>query len=719
MSSLFFDNQPSQNSYPEEELEPLWAIDLEDEDEVKRWGQRAFDLLNNYYESRDFMIYESIARYKGIYLQYEPVVGGARLIGERRKSNKEFPKIITNHLKSLVDNKVKMQVKYKPDVDLIPDSYGDYRDKLDCECAKKFLKSVHDFNHDDNLWPRFARRAILTGQSFVVPYWDDCVGQKDGKKTKSITLKRKNGENFTSESPIYMGEIRHRFPLTQFVRLFPSQDVEGCQGVMILSFPLTWELRAKYPDLQDEINSTREISYYDYNLCMNVPLPNRTLRMDFYIRSNDIIPDGLFFSMTPTTILEQPQDNPIPINDDAKGSMEFGDLPIIRLTDTDIDGDVNGYPSTLDIQHQQHVYDKLKTHMIMNVAYFCNPKWIAQKNSVQFKALETIPGLVIEHTGTIEPKLAVYNAITQDQFQLLALTLKDMENTFGIASATRGSPPPGTRATSQLYFYDEQEAEMNMPFKRKLDHAIEGVSTLDLALMAKYYTEGSKKRIINILGEDKRWQAEALDVSSLKRQYTVRVKASSNMPDSKYARLNALFELYSMNPNQATWDQLCEMIDFGQQEKLIDSAKAAVMSAEKENEQMQDGQDVKEPEPWEKQIDHWNVHIKLMQMPEFKSQDEAIKKRVIEHIGAHEVIMLGIGLTNPGYQQTLVQLGQFPMVAPVPPVNPQAQTMQYPQQPPPQNPVGAPRQAKGPGVAGALALPEEDQTQLATAGNRK
>lgn len=707
---LFFDSGPEGSQQQDDPIEPLWLIDPDDEEEVLKWGKRMYDLLDEYYQPRDQMIFESVSRYLGKYFRGEPRTSDRRMLyGDIRKRKNDFPRVITNHYKSLVDQKVSMQIKYKPDTDIIPDSWGQYQDKTDADAAKKFLKGVKDFNRADLLWPRFVRRSILTGQAFIVPEWNSRAGKRKGKETRSVTVKNSKDVSMSFDVPEYRGEICFRFPLSQHVRLFPSDSSANCTGMLIISYPDVHELKLHYPDKADKIKPGKNLDYFDYNYCEYKALENKCIQLEYYIRSNDAAPNGLYIKMTPDCLLEEVQDNPIPVNDESRESMEFGDLPCVRLTDTELDGDVNGYPSTLDIHHQQHIFDKLTTHFVMNVAYFCHPKWVAQKNTIKFKQLEDIPGLVVEHTGTTDPKLQVFSAITQDQFALRAAILEGMEKVFGVYSTSRGSPPPGTRAAAQLYYYDEQEAQLNAPFKRKFDHATEVLDILCLSLMSKHY-DGDSQRLVYLLGEDKKWLAESIDVSSLKRRFVVRSKAGSNLPDSKYARLNALFELYGMNPNETTWAQLMDMVDNGQQEKLIDNGKQAIIAAEKENEALQAGRDVASPSDFEPHIDHLKVHYKLLWSPEFKNQDKKIQTAVEDHVGAQEALLIAKSEMNQALKPMIqALLPMFPVLAPLPPVNPMAMM----QQPPPGAPGGqGPQRSKGVGPAEALGLQDDEQLKL-------
>jgi hypothetical protein len=704
MSNLFFD-RPQAQPGDQAGIAPLWTIDLESKEELLTWGRRAYELLTQEAIFRTAIQKELIALYRGRYIKYEPTVGGARIIGSRQGRKNDFPRVVTPHFFSLVEQKVAMQIKYRPETEPYPTSQ-EFQDKIDAIAAKKFLADIKNKNKADLLYTRFARRSILTGGSFVFPTWDASIGDTKGKATYSHTLEGKDGTKITIQGPERKGELVYRFPKTEDVFFFPATERACVPALMLRSYVNVWDLRARYPEKADEIIPTRDITTYDYNLCEELDLQDHVLVLEFYYRSSHACDAGMYFSMCPTCVLDEVQDNPIPR--DGKDALELGNLPCVYLSDIDVDGEIYGSPSALGMVDGQLLYDKLTTNFAMNIAFFCNPKWMFPKNSCDPKSLGNIPGLYVEYTST-PPELAVTPAITQDQFAMRASVLENMEKTFGVYSVSRGAPPPGTRAASQLYYYDEQEAQLNAPFKRKFDAAIEGLDALTLSIIAEKYA-GDKQRIVWILGSDNQWISETLDVSALKKPYTIRVKASSNLPDSKFARLNALFELYQMNPNQITWNQLMEMIDFGQQEKLIDYARMAVMTAERENELLQSGKDCPAPAAFEIHLDHWRVHSKLAQTPNFKWQPKEVQRAVEEHIGAHELFMLEIGNRNPIYREALMQIGQFPLYADFPPPNPAAAGAPGVEMPP--NPVGRPPTPEAPMPAEALAGEGVAQPQI-------
>lgn len=704
---FFFDDNSRTDDENRDYFPPLWTIDTKSDSELLKWGKRAAQALTEIHQSRQFMMRTMACAYRGYYYRKEPVSGEKRAF-RRDEKRPEFSRVVTHHILSLVEQKVAMQVKYKPETEPYPFSQ-ETKDKYAAICAKKFLKSCKDANKVDLLWPKFIRRAVVCGQAFILPEWDPYIGDKDGNKVRQVSYVGPDDASFKVDVPQRKGDIRIKFPQAENVYLFPATDAESCDGLMVVEYVDVWKLRAEYPHLKDEIIATRDLWDFDYNSLEENTLNNHVAVATFYVKPSRVCDAGIMFKMTPEVILTESKDDDyvqdLPIPREGTECFEFGNIPIIRLVDDEFDGDVNGVPSITRIARQGELYDSLTTQFAMNIAMYCQPKYKFRKGSCQVQQLANIPGLFVEFTDDKGPELMVNNALTQDQFLYRDSVLSNMEKTFGVFSVSRGSPPPGTRATSQLYFYDEQEQQLNAPFKRKFDSAVESLDTFLLAHMGEHYT-GDEERVVHILGQDNKWMAETLDTSVLKKRYTIRVKAGSNLPDSKSARLNALFELYDKNPNQQTWNQLMEMVDFGQQEKFIDYARVSVLAAESENEILMAGKECKSPERYELHIDHLKCHYKLVQSAEFKNQPDEVQTPVIEHIGAHEMLAMQIGQKNALYKQQLSMMGQFPIIAPEPITDPSLPPVP-PMEPMP-NPVGRPKGSgagKGP-AAGALA-PEE------------
>ena len=675
--ATFFDDKEAGDAFSS--IDPIWLVDYQTDSELLAWDKRTKEILYEKNRSRNERTKANISVYRGVYSSHEPVVGGARILG--RQNRQKYSKVVVAHSQDLVEQKVATQLKYKPNFELSPDSQ-ELSDKQHSIAAKRLLDSNDYWTGAPKDYHRAIRHAILAGQGWLMPYWSPYVGQQIGKQTEELSIRLKNGSSRELSLPVRAGDVMAEYVPDWEIFLFPAESLYKVSGFMREYVVHTDELRAQYPDVAEDILPSRGAISWNWNNLEDMPRDNHTICRAYYFKSDRFLPEGLQFLVTDTCVLVEPKSLDIP--PDCLEQEPLGNLPISRLTDIDIEGEIDGYPSFSFIAPLQNVFDMWFSLCLKNHFLFCHPKWAYQQNSVDIANFSN-GSLLLPHRSNVPPQLQIYQALTQDQLKFGEIIMTSMEKVIRISGVSRGAPPPGTRAAASLYFYDEQEQTANSIFRRKFEDFVVRFQTLKLALMSKFYDK-PKKRLVWVLGRNDEWLADSIDVSSLQKKYTIRVRSASNLPDSKFARIQALLDVSDRYPNVVTEDHILEMMDFGQQEKFIDYGRVSVMAAEAENEALMTGEEVPSPEPYEMQEAHWKTHVKLAQDPNFKKQPKKIQEEVEAHIGGHEIIMLVLGEKNPAYKQKLLTLDQFPLFALLPPPMPL--------------PPGAPPKLPGPGPTG-------------------
>lgn len=643
-----------------ESIDPVWTIDLENENELVQWDKRTSDYLLEKNRVRNAVARENVIRYRGMYSSIEPTIGGAMQLTQQRS---QFPKIVVNHSQDLVEQKIANQLKYKPNFDVTPDS-GELSDKQDSIVVKRLLDSINYWSGLPKQYHKVLRHSILAGQGWIYIYWDKCIG-KTTKKTEKIKLFMKDGSTSEVESPVKVGDVAYKIIPDWSVFTFPADSVEDCPGLMWQYEIHTDELKTLHPDKAHLIIPGAQVYSWNWNSLEDEPKKNHSIVREYFFKSSKYLPGGLHLKFTEDVLLQEPEEIDIPCEYIEQDPM--GNLPFARLTDVDVEGEVDGYPSFSFISQLQHIFDKWITLCHKNVFLFCHPKYIYPRNSVDPQQLSN-GSYGVGYTGPVAPQFQTYQALTQDLLKFGDIILGNMEKVMRIYGISRGNPPPGTRAAASLYFYDEQEQTANGVYKRKFEDFTVRVESLKLGLVSKYYGE-TPKRLIWTLGRSDEWIAESVDTKKLAKKYTVRIRSASNLPDSKFARIQALLDIAQQFPNAVTQEHIAEMLDFGQQEKFLDYARVSIMAAEGENERLMAGEKIPSAENFEYQIGHWKTHVRLAQDPNFRNQSAELQRHVKDHIMGHEAIMIELS-KNPYYKQQLLSLAQFPLFASLPPAMP-------------------------------------------------
>ena len=670
-------------------IQPVHSIDLENEEEVLDFTKQALEILSQggAVDRREWQRL-NLCRYKGYYSKYEPVIG-SRNTQAGAIPRQKWPRIVVNHTRDLIDQGVAKIMKIRPQTQFVPNN-GEYKDKISAQTAKKVVESIRNRYDYESMLTRSVRRAKIFGESFVQVHWNKNLGEltPEGKKLlkehqegKGPTVENKDGKKITARIFPKKGEVEIKLLDNDMVYVIPgpTTDPKDCPGVFILEYKHVFDVRAEYPELEDQIEPETTISYFDLNTLEESRLQDHCIIIHAWFRSSPLLPNGCYYKCLPNLMLEEPMDNPIPYTREMECS-DFGNLPIERLTEIDLEGYLHGWSGMADLNILQEQYDKITSLISRNIFLFCHPKWMVPRGGCNFEQLGN-GSFIVAYNGPVQPQLASYNAITSEVFSYWQALEQSMQKISGIYAHSRGEAPTGTRAASQLMIYDEQEEEHRSTFRKKLERLAVSIDAKILAIASKEY-QGEEERLMYVVGEHKEWIAEPFKLADLQKDYVVRILPSNALPENKAARIQTLLQINRYIPGLYSKEQLADAIDFGQHEKYIDYVQTAIVAAEAENELLMKGEDVEPPELYEDLINHWRIHAKMLQKRYFKQIPEEDQKRALDHVGGTEALMFIQGNQNPAFKQQIMMLSTFPLVYKMPP--PMPVPMGAP--PPPQGP---------------------------------
>lgn len=674
MTRPTFDTQEQIYNY--DVIKPIWSQEYKDKANLLEWTGQAFDLLLDSQREKIQVMRDNVARYKGVYPSSEPVIGG-RDLPQRLQAN---PRIVANHFKDLVEQKVTKITKQKSQTAVVPASEG-IDDIIDADISTEVLSSVKYDNGYDNLLARAARLSILSGNAFLYQHWDRFRGdlhpdwKEKVKKNEKVVLKDKDGDPILDASgneievtePIYQGDIAFELRTIANTFLSPCDSPQQTEWVILLDYIAVEKLKKDYPGV--EVTADDKATYFNPNTLVEQKLEGHCAVFTFYHRSNKYLPDGLFYRCTRTALLEPPQANPVPYIPRA----ELGNLPIRWLRDVEVEGELLAYPTASDIAPIQNLYDKIFTLCAKNIFFASHAKWFAAQGSVDRTQLTNDSVIVWVKPGHEKPVAQSFMAFGADVFNFLKYVVEVMEVTFGTSSTSRGAPPPGTRSAASLYFYDEQESQRSEGAKRKLTEFLVDSDKLTLQIIAQNYKDHDK-RLVKIMGPTKQWMVKDFKIESLTKSTDIRVESSPNLPDSRYARIEILLQAKQRAPQVISDEALADAFDLGVSPKYMTPTRQARLAAQSENLAFMAGKDVPEPKKWDDQIVHWQEHMKELQNPNYRNWPKDRQKAFEEHVMTHERFMDEFATEDsPAFAQELATIPQFPVFfkrLPMPPSMP-------------------------------------------------
>jgi hypothetical protein len=655
----------------------IYAYDLDDEKndkDVLEWLKGERDYLNGESQSRIQTMRRNLALYKGV--QYQEME--ARIDARDRASDRNsfVRKIVANHLFDLTKNRASRLVKFRPAVAILPTN-DELEDKLAAKSCKMLLDHIwYETEFEGVIQTQLATYAQVMGEVYLFVEWDTAKGdispayQKASRGGQRIPMLDDKGQQVIDpqgnkiyvDRVIRIGDVDYKVVLATDVLLQKKAkwvDVDYCFQAEVVS---TDVLRMRYPKKAADIK-TEDVQIYDYETMTEKQSKREAIVWTFWHRRSEQLDSGRKIVFTNDVILENTQ---FPFSHDK--------LPCVRFTDQDLPGELHGVSFYEQIKGLTGTYNNITNMLIRNAVMVSHPKWFVPAGSV---ALDRLGNdiTIAQYKGPTPPQLAVPPSIPSDLFGFRDKLKEEFQQISGVFGVSRGEPPAGIKAGVALQFLSEQESERYNELVLKWNEAIRQIAEMTIAVAGDYYDE-SDERMVRVLGKNNEYMTEFFKVSSLEKDYDIRIQNSSALPKSVAARTQTLLDLSERFPDQFTGEQVIDMLDLAQSDKFTDAATVSVRTAEAENEKLYeiDDADKLSPAEFENHIIHWKIHTRQMQEFQFKYKTAAdIKERFKDHVLAHEMLMTEQAKKSPAFVKQLETLPMFPMFyvevqAPPPPV---------------------------------------------------
>lgn len=666
---------------------PIYEFDLDDpnnEKDILDWLKGERDYLEDEASDRIRVMRRNLALYKGI--QYQELE--SRIDARDRAADRShfMRKIVANHLYDLTKNRASRLVKFRPNVAILPTN-DELEDKIAAKSTKMLLDHIwYENDFEGVVQNQLATYAQVMGEVYLFVLWDKNKGDlspaylKAKKKNKRIPMLDENGQQVIDpqgnkiyvDSVVRIGDVNYRVMMATEVLLQKKRRYEDVDYCFTMEPVSTDYLRMMYPDKASKIKD-QDVQIYDYEKMNLEPTKRETMLFTWWHKRAPQMDSGRKIIFTNDVILENTE---FPFSHDK--------LPCVKFSDVDFPGELHGASFYEQIKGLTGTYNNLTNMILRNIVMVSHPKWMVPAGSV---ALDRLGNdiTIVQYKGPQSPVLATAQSVPGDVFNFRSALKEEFQQISGVFGVSRGEPPPGIKAGVALQFLSEQESERYNELVLKWNEMIRQTAEMTIAVAGDYYDE-SDERMIRILGKNNEYMTEFFKVSSLEKDYDIRIQNSSALPKSVAARTQTLLDLSERFPDQFNGEQVIEMLDLAQSEKFIDAATVAVRSAEAENEKLYDVKDAEllAPVEYENHITHWKIHTREMQQFQFKYKtDPQIQERYKNHVMAHEMLMMQQAQDNPAFGQALAQLPLFPIFY----KPPQVQPTQPPQAPP--MPMGA------------------------------
>lgn len=674
-----FDDFDNGDAYEVRDTKPIWSIDLKDKGRLLEWLNNDWENKSETSKNRLRGYMENLALYKG--LHYHNQQGRSEAFRNQESVvPQRNPKIAINHAHDLLEAKVSDLNQFKVAISVIPQT-TEWKDKINSRTIKKLIDTRwHQVDIDKKI-SDIDRVRMIYGDAFLLVDWNRDLGpihQKAGKLAKAgIQIPKLDEEGSTIPGEFIevvprIGDVDYQLWLPSQVFLERKDCWDKVNDFTLVEFLPLAEVRQEYSELSNKIQADTG-SFEDPAEMEDSPGHDEVLVKRYYRRPDKYLPQGLFVKYTKDTLLEVsewPYKN--------KKGEPILDLPLIKVSDDEVPGEVYGRSRLRRIRQLQIYYNNLfsvavKMHGIAGML-----KWLVHHGAnVNLNSLGNEVS-VVKWQGSVEPKLQKFDVISADIPIFMDRAERLMEKFMGVFQISRGEKPKGIDTGVGLNFFDEQEekrASTDIAKRKRLTIDIARQTTLR---MEQNYREDDG-RILGVVGHDNSYAVEAFKEAVFETPYDITLQNSSALPQQKSARMQAIVSLNQGFPGLISNEQVLSMLELGNEQEFYDLATVSIKAAESENDDMMKGEAPQEPQEWEELIIHWLSHVKMLQERTFKEKAPSdVQRLAIEHITTTEMLMWNRAQKNQVFAQKLATLDSFPLFfelppAPVPVPAPQAQ----------------------------------------------
>lgn len=480
-------------------------------------------------------------------------------------------------------------------------------------------------------WKKAAEYAIVMGSGYVLTEWNSTKGGVAGYTEileEDIFEYDEGGRpldqdgNLLERRPIFRGDVEMRTlsPL-DVIFDFTKDDPELNDWYLVRLFMNKYDLAAKYPEhaqkiLSAQTKSDRRITLAPFDETSDIPTYH------FFHRSTESMPEGRYLFYIDSEIILNDSDLPYP------------DLPVQRISSSDILGSSFGYTTLFDLIPVQDainsVYSTVLTnHNAFGVQNVINPIG----NNVEFN--QVADGMNwIEFDPEIGPPQALQlTKSSSESYNLINILEKTMETLSGINSVARGNPEASLKSGTALALIQSQAIQFMSGLQGNYIQLLEDSSTFIINLLKEFADEPRVIAIAGISNTSRMKQFNNDDITNINR---VVVDVGNALMSTTAGRWQVAENLIQMGII-TTPEKVLELLNTGSLKNLTQSTTDELDVIRAENEALVNGQPIIAIS-----IDHHAMHIRehraVLSDPTLRF-DTQLVERTLNHIMEHLTLM--------------------------------------------------------------------------------
>jgi hypothetical protein len=573
----------------------------------------------------------------------------------------ELANIAINHYRNLAQHMLNMVTANRPTFQASCIN-TDYKSQSQVYLAHGLLDYYMREKRLEVFLKRAVEYAIVLGTGYIKMEWDSTKGETVDVVDEEIEFEGSEDDLDDDEELIERDGVKlklKKYPIKEgdvvFTSMSPYDVVfdttketpEEQDWVLCRTFKNKFALAAKYPEFAEQIKELKtKDSYHKYRMTITAFDETSDVPVyEFFHKKDETLPEGRY-----TLYL----DGDIILMDT---NMPYDELPIYRISPSDILGTSYGYTSMFDLLPMQDSVNSLYSTILTNQSTFGVQSIISPRGSdvsvnmidegMSWIEYNPMPGTV---SGG-KPESMNLTSTPGEIFNFLQMLEKAMETVSGINSVTRGNPESSLKSGTALALIQAQSLQFMSGLQSSYVRLIEDVGTGLINLLKNFATTPRVAAIAGVNNQTKVEEFKGEDLSSIRR---VNVEVGNPLAHTTAGKVQMAEQMLQMFGDRLTPEQYFSIINTGRLETMTGGVTNEMMLIKDENENLVSNAMPVQAVFTETHMTHIKEHRNVLADVAAKNNPEIIM-RVQTHIQEH------VNLLRTTDPDLLSILGQQPL----------------------------------------------------------
>ena len=552
-------------------------------------------------------------------------------------------RMVLNYIQPTVEALVGKLTENRPGFVVLP-STDDDDDVASARQSEKVLSYVWDRLNMNSKVHEFCKWMATTGTAFFKVWWDPSAGEEYKFDKEGLVLE--HGESIFEDEDEGKGKKEETeraltgFPVVDVLSVLDvcwdpgAKDLDASQWVIHANMVHIDHVRdmwkkGKYvsTDAVSDVDGLSAGIINDFatdGVGEDTKMIDRVLVLEYFERPSPRHPKGRYVVTCNDIVLEEEDELP------------YGDIPIVMARHLTSPGKFAGEGVVKNLIPVQKELNKTVSQRLENKDLAANPKWLAERGSIERHQITDQPGEVILYSRTASrppqplppPPLSPEHRMIQEE------QIAHIQAISGISDIMRGSTPSGISGRAIGLLSDIEQTQLG-PTVRELEHAIERLCHRVLRYWRDYMPIEMSIRVAGRNHTVEVFKFHASDIKST----DVKIESNSMLPRHLSYRREQVMQAFQVgllgDPQDPKTKMMArKMMEFGDRSISEGDNSKDRTYAREEIEILRSG-GMADAQPWEDHVTHIDEHMAFMKTVDFRLLDPEIQENFTRHIAWH------------------------------------------------------------------------------------